>query len=302
MNETIGAPRLSIVIAAWTGVATLRECLASLHMEAGAPEVEVLVASNFNGDVRPILACEFPFARFLEFPRGTSVPQLRAAGVRESRGEIIAVAEDFCTFDQAWCAEILKAHAGLSAAVGGAIENATGSGALDWAVYFFDYGRYMLPAEPGPAAQLSGLNVAYKRAALEQVWSGSEKEFHESEVHDQLLRHGQTLSFAPGAVVYHRKHYEFARTTWLFFHQARSYAAQRIRARGPLQRIGYAAGALLLPLLLPLRVAGVVLHRRRHGVQYLGALPALFALMFCWAAGEFCGYLFGVGTSASRWR
>jgi hypothetical protein len=153
------AAGLSIVIAAWNGPSSLEKCLASLRPDGS---VEILAVTNFEG--------EFPNVRHIPMPAGTTVPQLRAEGIRRSTGEIVALAEDHCTFAPDWCAELRKAHELPYAVIGGAVENPA-SCAIDWAVYFYDYGKYMLPLEAGPATALSGNNVSYKRAALEEVES-----------------------------------------------------------------------------------------------------------------------------------
>lgn len=295
-------PRLSIVIAAWNGTAALRACLASLRGQAEADGTEVIAVCNFASEAAEAPARDFPFARILMLPPESTVPVLRAAGVREAQGEIIALAEDHCTFDRAWCAEIKKAHELPHAAIGGSVENSSGQRPLDWAVYFYDYGKYMLPNAAGPVAALSGNNASYKRAALGEVRESFRDGFFESAVHAALAGHGQTLYLAPSAIVYHAKHYRFGDAVSQSFHLARGYAAMRAKSASSGKRLAFAAGSVLLPIVLPGRVIGRTLGKRRHRKELLMSLGYLLLLLRSWSLGEFCGYLFGEGGGGARWR
>src|SRR5262245_53862382 len=114
--------KLSIVIAAWNGNASLEACLLSLGPDGRAPDTEVIVASNSPTEA---LRQRFSYVQFMTLPPGTTVPVLRAAGVRRSAGEIIALAEDHCAFGENWRSGLKKAHELPYAVVGGPVENAS---------------------------------------------------------------------------------------------------------------------------------------------------------------------------------
>jgi len=291
-----GRPTLAIVIAAWNGPAALRACLQSFSSQI-EDDVEVIVAANFSA---ASLADEFPFARWLFVGDRATVPVLRAAGVRDASGEIVALVEDHVRFDSEWCREIRRAHELPYAAIGGSVDNSPDQGIVDWAMYFLDYAAFMPPNEQGPVARLSGANVSYKRAALERV--GAHQGFFENIVNEDLKRSGHILHLAPAAVVYHDKHYRLSQALADCYHLARAYAAQRIAGASLSRRIIYGAGSLVLPVLLPARVVGGILAKRRRLRQLRLALPALLLLELAWSVGEFCGYLLGEGTSPARWR
>lgn len=298
MTPTVN-PKLSIVIAAWNGAASLRQCLESLREQAAVADTEVIVAANF-----PSAGDEASFSNLsaLTFPAGTTVPTLRASGIAAARGEIIALTEDHCLFDPQWCAEIRKAHELPYSVIGGSVENAGGQRTVDWAVYFYDYGRYMPPNPAGETGSLSGINVSYKRAALEEVRHSYSGGFFEVFVHGELRGRGHRLYMAPAAIVYHNKAYRFGSSFVQCFHLARSFAGRRLAWAGLPRRIIYASGALLLPVLLPARIVARVLAKGHHLSKLLLALPCIVVLMTSWSCGEFVGYLFGEGASAGKWR
>ncbi len=292
--------RLSIVIAAWNGKALLDACLASLlRNEIGSGD-EIIVPANFDCGA---LAEQFPRVRFLPLPPAATVPELRTAGIRASTGEIVAITEDHFLIGEEWTKAIRSAHPSIdSAGIGGAIENSTGGSALDWAVYLDDYGPYMLPLRSGPASGLSGANASYKRAALVAVEPSYRDGFFEPFVHAEMLRRGLRLSVDPAPVVYHHKTYRTGKALADAYHHGRGYGARRAAQWSAGRRLAFAAGCVILPILLPLRVVFRTIAKGRNLGALFRAIPYLIALRAAWAFGEMRGYLAGEGSSAGQWR
>ncbi len=301
MTDTQQKPKLSVVIAAWNNVSSLRNCLASLEKQASGEKIEVFVISNYDGGSEEMKR-QFPFAQFVRLSDEATVPELRAQGVLRSTGKIVALLEDHCSFDGNWRSEIEKAHELSYAAVGGAIENGTHQKPIDWAVYFYDYGKYMLPDKARHVTPLSGANVSYKRNAIEEVSHLYQEGFYENFVHDELQRRGHALYLMPSAIVYHNKNYSTNDALTQAFHHARAFAAKRILDAPPSRRVIFVMKSLALPILLPSRIAAGIFRKGRHRKELLKSLPYLLLLLTGWSYGEFCGYLFGEGSSAGKWK
>ena len=297
-------PKLSVVVAAWNNADSLRNCLASLLARDDEDDsAEVIVASNFGVEEADEVRNSFPEVTYLWLPECTTVPELRAAGIRVANGKVVALLEDHCTPDKYWRREILKAHAQHAhASIGGAIENVSQDGLVSWAVYFYDYGRYMPPCQEGKAAALSGLNVSYKRAALEGVKDSFRDGFFETFVNERLKRDGHFLYLRPEAVVYHHKTYRMREALVQCYHLARSFGARRVAGAAPARRAVFAVAAIGLPVLLPMRIVLTVASKGRHVKELLLSLSHLVTLMAGWSLGEFCGYLAGEGTSGANWK
>ena len=225
----------------------------------------------------------------------------RANGILQSTGDLVALLEDQCFVDKDWCAEIRKAHALPYPAVGGSVENASTERAIDWAVYFYDFGRYMLPGRAGATDSLSGNNVAYKRSALDKVQGGFRNGFFETFINWELKTTGSELYFVPSAIVYHNKSYKVGEAFTECYHHGRVFAGKRVSNAGWLKRAGHALGSMLLPVILPGRIVIRTLRNRRHVRELMLALPHVLLLMASWSYGEFTGYLCGEGGSGSRW-
>lgn len=291
--------KLSIVIAAWNGAEALRRCLISLEKQIEA--AEVIAVSNFS--VEDLESdSRFSYVKFIELAAEMTVPQLRSRGINLAHGEIIALSEDHCFFDKDWCQDIRKAHESNNAAVGGAIENADGSRALDWAVYFFDYGKYMPPNQTGESETLSGFNTSYKKEVLDELWEIYADGFFEIFFNEELKKRGHKLFLTDSAIIFHAKNYELKKTLIQFYHLARSFAARRILAAPFSKHAAFAVVSLCLPIILPTRIALIVIRKNRRFKELVSSFPCLVLLLSAWAWGEFRGYLGGEGASAGAWK
>ncbi len=293
--------RLSIVIASWNGAALLGECLTSLISQVSALEDEVIVVGNFDLAASKNRFKSLEFVHFVELPASATVPELRARGVELASGNIVALLEDHCTFDPQWSSQLKKAHEAHSV-VGGCVENTVGQRGLNWAVYFYDYGKYMLPDVPRVVTSLSGNNVSYKRRVLEDVKHVYRDGFYEIFVHEELQKRGHNLYLMPSATIYHNKNYSLGSSIRDCYNHGRLFAALRFSGSSFLQRAARGASSLLLPLVLSSRIVVRTLRKKRHIKELLSCFPYLLLLMTVWSYGELCGYLRGEGSSVGQWR
>jgi len=295
------ALKLSVVIAASNDLAALEKTLSSLRGQAETADTEVIAVCNFDGEAREEVAKQFPFVKCVTLASDTTVPELRTRGIHLSRGEIIALVEDYCTLDDLWCAEIKKAHESHHRIVGGSVENRCPDKPLNWAVYFYDYGKYMAPGLAGPTTTLSGMNVSYTREVLREVEKSFRGGFYEAFAHEELKRRGHQLYLEPSAVAYLTKDYRFREILGSYFHLARAFAGRRVADSPLTKRVIFALASCVLPILLPGRVVLGTIRKRRYLPQLLRSLPHFFALTASWSVGEICGYLIGEGSSGRKW-
>jgi glycosyltransferase involved in cell wall biosynthesis len=293
--------RLSIVVAAWNGPVLLRQCLMSLVGQAGAKDTEVVVASNFDCQAIEDLLHSLPCVKLFVFPSDTTVPELRTFGIEKARGDIVALLEDHSIVDQRWAEQIQKAHKLPYSIIGGPVENASG-GILNWAVYFYDYGKYMLPDRARVVESLSGNNVSYKSDVLKRVRDKYREGLHETFIHQELQRRGYDLYLIPSAIVYHTKNYALRASVIESYHHGRLFAARRVCEVGFAERAVRAAMSFALPVLLTLRIVARTLRKARHVRELILAAPCILLLMTAWAYGECRGYLGGEGASAGQWK
>lgn len=284
----VTGPTISVVVASTGPGSALEACLESLAGQMPAHGVEVVVVA---GAADAGLAGR-PDVRIVPVAAGGLVPELWAAGIRATSGDVVALTTAHCVPAKDWLAAIAAAHDSPVAAAGGAIEPDDGGRPLDWAIYFCRYSCYMLPLPAGAVVDLAADNASYRRAELERVQDAWREGFWESPVHEELRRRGRALVLDPSIVVHHRPSFSvggFLRQRLL---HGQHYARRRIRG-APGRRALYLAAAPVIPLVLAARIARAVLGKRRHRLALLRAAPLLLLFLLAWTLGEALGYLRG---------
>ena len=294
-------PRLSVVIVAWTGTSELRSCLDSLGSQLDPGHDEVVVARNFAraGD-SPLQVGD---TRLTDIELiGETVPELRAAGLAVASGELIAFVEDHCRCDPAWRTAIIDGHVNPVAGVGGPVDLALGGHPIDWAVYFYDYARFMPPMASGVTRSLSGANMSWKRSFLTELAPQLGDGVLEPVLEEECSRSGLGMYLAGDAIVTHAREARPWPALRLAFALARGYAAKRVADTGTALRVVRMAMAVALPVLFLGRIVAAALRSGRHIPKLVMALPWLVVLLVFWSAGEGVGYVAGEGNSRRQWR
>lgn len=295
-------PALSVIIASVNGYPYIARCLRSLEEQRAKACAEVIVVEGSGDDTARRIAEEYPWATVIPLSVPRPIPQLRSLGIRRARAGIVVTTEDHCLFDENWYERILQAHrVHPHPAIGGAVENGSRRRLVDWAAYICEYGKFMLPFPPGPAPDLPGPNVSYKREVLEEVCGDLlDQGVWENLLHERLLSKGMELWVEPSIVVYHAKTFGFWEFLAQRYHFGRSFGAGRV-ARAPLStRAFFVVISPLLPPLFLWRYARAFIGKRRFIGEFIRTLPLLVLFAAAWSVGEFLGYTFGDGGSSLR--
>jgi hypothetical protein len=236
---------------------------------------------------------------------GKSVFQLRLAGYRAARGEIVAVTEDHVYVEPDWVERVIDVHRRHpdAGAVGGAVLNHTDEKLVDWAAFFLTQGPFMPPLANGVAERISGpANVSYKKRVLDRLEGDEEQGVIDFlELPDAL--EGEALVADDSIRVRHNQSQGLLRTSLAEFDNGRTIAGYRRRdmTRGDWLRI---ASAPVLPAYRAVRqmriVRGKQLQPGMTTSKMAQALPAHIWFQYCAMAGELLGYATGPGDSPKR--
>jgi GT2 family glycosyltransferase len=290
------APTVSVVIASNRDKTLLHACIGSLLGQCQRLNAELLVARAGSSADVAALGKSYPSVRFVAAPADASIPQLRALGMGQAAGDVVALTEDHCIADENWVEALLQSARGDADVVGGGMDNARRSRAVDWAAYFAEYG-FFSPDRPdgkhGPPL-LTGANVAYKRHVISDVVGWAKDGEWENIAHNRLVAQGSMLRFARTAAIYQNQTYSVAAFCVDRYVHGRDYARKRLAEEAP-NRWALFAASPLLPPLLTWRVARAS-ARSRWGT-FLRALPATFLFLTAWSVGEAVGYLRGPAAS-----
>ena len=282
---------LSVVVVTRVDKQHLDQCLERLTYTETSGNFEVIIPVDETLSEISSMEARYPAWKFLRTAGICSYAQLRSVGVKAATGRLVAVTGDHCLPATNWVQNIIDAHTAEPVAIGGVVEKTGPDAALNWAVYFLDYLRYMPPVSSGETHELTDLNVSYKMSALHEIADVWAQEFHESEVHGALAARGGKLWLSPDILVTQRRDLSIEHALWDRYAFGRLFGSTRV-ANTPLgKRLTYALMAPALPLLLTTRQVRLIVRKRRRGWQFLAALPAIVLLASTWAYGGCVGYI-----------
>jgi glycosyltransferase involved in cell wall biosynthesis len=289
---------VSVVVASFRERRVLEACLDSLLSQCASTDAELIVARADEPTALASLASIYPKVRFVPLTPGADIPRLRGAGLAVAAGRLVALTEDHCVADPDWVTTMSGYVDRPIDVIGGAMDNARYTRALDWGAFFAEYGffagmssRHQHP--DGATILLTGANVAYSRRVLSQVVAWTSDGAWENVVHDRLRAAGAVLAFEPAARVSQNLSYAFAPFVADRFRHGYDYARVRLAESPAMNRIARIAATLLLPPILTWRVGRTAVGSVRRAVAFIRALPFTFVFLGAWSAGEALGYLRG---------
>jgi hypothetical protein len=229
--------------------------------------------------------------------RVPDVFELRAVGLAEASGEIVAITEDHCIPSPDFVSMILRAHAEHSQAlVAGAVVNGSTERAIDRANFLAVHARNLPPRSSKPPAGWipSPSNVSYKRAALPR--SKPARGWIETVLNVRMLFEGK-VALDDRVLVRHIQCRGILATFGNHFHAGRSMGGLGREAVGP--RSDQLRWGFRMAPLIPFALTRPAWERRSladsREVMKVSAL--VFALGCADAIGFLAGVLAGPGQS-----
>lgn len=291
---SVPLPELSVVVVSLGDATALASMISALASEVDGAKVEVIVPAPPR--VERLLQGVVPlpaWVRVVPLAEGDDDTwRMRARGAAAAQAPVIATLEDHALPTIGWASEVLHAHASAAhAAIGGVVEKSRPDGMAGWAMYFFDYARYIPPQEAGARRYLTACNVSYKRSALRDIASVWAVTMHETEVHFALVSRGHTLWLDPRLVVRQRRVISLGGGIRELGRHGRLYGSDVARTLTRTGRLLRIAGIPLVPVVHMARSLQHPLRSPEMRGGYLLALPALVAYSVAWALGEGAGLL-----------
>jgi hypothetical protein len=217
---------------------------------------------------------------------------LRARGVEQARGDVIALTEDHCIVGGDWCDQILQALESNpdAAAVTGPVLNGSTDLMIDWANFLHTFGSCFPPVNATQRFRCPpSANVAFRRSAIGDgpIPAGR----IELEISPRLFGQGR-FHVHDEMTVTHVQSHGFWRTLRAHFDNGRSTTGLH---PVPLTR-------RQLPWNLLRNTLRAMSPGVRASARVRATLPLMLVLSCCHAAGEVTGILAGPGRSPARLR
>lgn len=295
-------PDLSVVVPSVNGADDLLGCLEALALQSGGVSLEVLVPERCGEAVRAVVRERYPSARILPVPPGTPIPEMRRVAFAAATAGSVAVIEDHVIVPPDWARSLLDARREGHRVVGGSVVNGATGRLVDRAAFLCEYGHLLDPQPPGPAPWLTGNNVVYDRALLEEHREVLAEGRWEDRLHEAFREDGVTLMSRPEIRVSHEMHYTVAEYAGQRFLYSRAWAGMQASALSPASRGARVLKTVFLPPVLLLRIVRNGWSRPEWRVDLLRSLPLLLVFVAAWALGEAAGWLLGVGDAPGRVR
>lgn len=255
--EITNGPAISVVVPTRDRPGALGRCLDALSVQEGGP-IEIVVVNDGSRDRGPVAElADAAGARVIRTP-GFGPAAARNLGARAAAGAIVCFTDDDCEPATGWAASLIAAigRSGASAAAG-STESPPGAGAAVRGSQAIT--RYLQLSSLEPASGRLGFaptcNLAVARGALARVPFDDSYPSAAGEDRDwcaRLLAAGETMVFAPEALVVHRQQLsgrQFARQQFRYGRGAARYRAddRERRLAGPafytgLLRSGFRGG------------------------------------------------------------
>src|SRR5713226_6820628 len=271
--------QLSIIVAVPEGGPILGSCLAALEAQISGIAAEILVIDGTKSGTAAGCSPDSGSVRVLHLPAQPEVPVLWQAGIEASRGRIIALLVDSCIPGRDWVQQILQAHQADCAVIGGAIDLAPTLGAVDSAIYFCRYSRYMPPFAATLLDDLPGNNCSYKRAALSGVQDELADGFWETFVHRKMRAGGDRLLCLPEILVHYVGSASGVSFLRVRFNHGCRFAARRAKELNRWHRILRALASPLVPFVMLFRITSRVWEKPRYRAKFLSCVPLLLVFL-----------------------
>ena len=276
------------------------ETIQALDPAVSGETCEIVIADRLQDELTGRIRRDYPHVRIIDCPAGMTLTEMRTLAFEASNAPIVAVTEDHCVPAPGWAATLKKAfdEGGPElVAVGGSVVNGVTDSGLDWATYLCEYSFFSPPVAQGESDILPGMNVAYRRNALEAVPRGLlVSGFWETTVHPLLLRNGGRFLSLNELVMFHKKRFSWGLFASQRFIYSRYFAGLRFGDAALPKRAAASLASLALPPVLLMRAVKAA-RSKGLGKEMLRASPYLLALYCVWAVGESVGALKGPGNA-----
>ena len=276
------------------------ETIEALDPAVSGEACEIVIADRLQDEITGRIRRDYRQVKLIECPADMTLPEMRTLAFEASSAPIVAVTEDHCVPTPAWAKTITDAFKDGGSdlvAVGGSVVNGVTDTGLDWATYLCEYSFFSPPVAQGESAILPGMNVAYRRSALEALprkllTSG----FWERTVHPLLLKKGGTFLSLNELVMLHKKRFSWGLFASQRFVYSRYFAGLRFGTAALPTRLAASTASLALPPVLLMRAVKAA-RSKGLGREMWRASPYLVPLYFIWAIGESVGALRGPGNA-----
>jgi glycosyltransferase involved in cell wall biosynthesis len=198
---------ISVIIPSYNSENTIKQCLGSLINQTYEGEYEIILVDSSDDKTPEIVNSQYPNVKLVHLKSKTDPGTARNIGIRQARGEIIALIDSDCFAMTDWLKRIVEAHGITYNIVGGVVVNGNAvDDIIGWAGYLAEF-REFLPGLPKMEVNhIPTCNISYKRIIFERYGSFQGKYYPQEDLifNYGLIRQGERILRDPSIVVAHQ--------------------------------------------------------------------------------------------------
>jgi hypothetical protein len=299
-----GKARLGVVMVVGECRDRAQHALDRLCAQSAIDSMRIAVVDVAPESARPLSVPAGAPVEIVRVPGLGEWAPARRAGLERLETPIVAFVEEHCFTEPGWAEALIEAHEGPWATVGYSFRNANPESYVSRSAMLTDYGLWLEPIARGPAQNLPGNNVSYKREAFLSLGDRLEDAFGSDFVaHEAFRERGLPMFLESRARAAHMNFTTVRETGLTNYIWCRAMAARRARAAGwsPIRRT---LQGLVTPATAPAFRTGRLLRtmgpRRPLWKPFVLGLPVFLAVSVWAGLGEAAGYLAGPGDSEAQ--
>ena len=292
MNATGPDMRVSVIIPSYESQATARATLESLRQQ-GFRDFETILIDSGRSDAVARIAADFPEVRFHRATQRLLPHEARNVGMQFARGALLLFTDPDIVAAPDWIEKLLEAHGVAAAPIAGAVASVQRNW-LGLGVHLAKFDLWLPGGEPRTVPVAASVNFLCPRKLLDDAGGFDGREMiGDTLLSWELIRRGNTLRFAPDAIVYHDHRSTFAGLLRERFVRGADFARLRVERENwsVLQTC-----AVLFATIFPLRLIKLIARvfgaclRSHCLVDFIKTLPVITAGHAAWLAGEATQY------------
>jgi glycosyltransferase involved in cell wall biosynthesis len=198
---------ISVIIPSYNSEKTIKQCLGSLINQTYEGEYEIILVDSSNDKTLEIVNSQYPNVKLVHLKSKTDPGTARNIGIRQARGEIIALIDSDCFAMTDWLKRIVEAHGETYNIVGGVVVNGNAADdIIGWAGYLAEF-REFLPGLPKMEVNhIPTCNISYKRIIFDRYGYFQGKYYPQEDLifNYDLIRQGERIFRDPSIVVAHQ--------------------------------------------------------------------------------------------------
>jgi glycosyltransferase involved in cell wall biosynthesis len=197
---------ISIIIPSYNSENTVERCLRSLQRQSYRGDYEIVLVDSSRDRTPEIVSESFPEVKMIHLEKKTDPGTARNIGIKEAKGDIIALIDSDCVAGYDWLEKIETAHRAPRGAIGGVVKFGNQKDDLvAWAGYIAEFREFLPEGPKREVVHIPSCNMSYKREIFRKygLFQGEYYPQEDLVFNYNLCKSGKRILMDPAIEVFH---------------------------------------------------------------------------------------------------